>query len=67
MHDHMHHLRDSASGRAAGTIGEAVDLPAAMTQFRHEFADAFPAQLTDADHAELQSLLVTLERLIGDT
>jgi hypothetical protein len=65
MQNHLSHLRDSAPGPAS-VIGNPIDLPAAITHFGREFADTFPAQLTDEDHAEVMDLLATLARLIGD-
>jgi hypothetical protein len=64
--NHLSHFRDSAPGRAAGVIGDPIDLPAAISHLRHEFAYRLPAQLTDEDHAEVVDLLATLARLIGD-
>jgi hypothetical protein len=65
MHNHFS-SRESAPGRATGVVDDPMDLPAAISHFRHDFADTFPAQLTEEDHAEVMDLLDTLARLIGD-
>ena len=66
MQNHLCHSRDSSSALAADVMGDLIDPPAAITRFRHEFAETIPAQLTDEEHAEVIDLLATLATLIGD-
>jgi hypothetical protein len=64
MHERILH-RDATPGRAAAA-SDQVNLPEAIERLKSQLADASPDDLSDAALLDLQAMLDTLAKLIGD-
>jgi hypothetical protein len=65
MHKRIPHGDGTPGGDAAATSGR-VDVPDAIERLTSQLADASPETLSETELEDLQALLDTLAKLIGD-